>query len=459
MIRISSRHIVAIDRLDSAVNYILKKPSKDPKKEDENWLFIISFDKMTPEIIRKYGSRFSNKVWSKLAFKNAIPSDLIDKYSSSFDDGVWISILNYKPSLTKKYMDKFGPYVLKMLVENGEVTTPESIAKCADKLNDETWFEIAKRDPTVLNKYADKFGDLAWSYFAKIDEITPKIIEMYGHKFGDATWFYFTKINEITPKIIEMYGHKLGSYAWANLIADGKITKDQIDKYGYTFHDDAWQDLAWSRIMDLDMVRKYADKFSEEQLFELAKDIPEFKKYLTLRDRMKGKVTNVSTPKVRSGEQLYKMLVKRQELQYKYDSLKGHYGSKQIPEDSNLPVIEFNLVEVNKAAAKYMYGIIKDWRVQRLGLREFRITEMELNEEVMKDLQSSMASRDVEGQRIAIEKALNTIHSSGPMIEHYGLSKGRLDFLSDMDTSQWDKDMERMSRRKSNIRISLKDKF
>jgi hypothetical protein len=55
---------------------------------------------------------------------------------------------------------------------------------------------------------------------------------------------------------------------------------------------------------------------------------------------------------------------------------------------------------------KYMYTIIKNWRETRLGTRERRLEEMKQNEAILSELQSAMGGRDIEKQRIAIEKAL-----------------------------------------------------
>ncbi len=158
-----------------------------------------------------------------------------------------------------------------------------------------------------------------------------------------------------------------------------------------------------------------------------------------------------------NAEKLYHALLKRQELQYKYDKLHDYYANKEVPEDSKFPVIQFNLIEINQSIAKYIYFIIWDWRRVRLDSRQRRIVEMTQNELILSKLKQAISGRNVEQQRTAIEMGLNTIHSSGSMIEHMGLDKYLLDYLSNMDTTMWDKQIEHMSSSKKDIKISARE--
>lgn len=147
---------------------------------------------------------------------------------------------------------------------------------------------------------------------------------------------------------------------------------------------------------------------------------------------------------VRSGEELYKALLMRQELLYKYRALKEQYGGKTPPPESKLPVFEFETRRIQDVCIDYIHKIIYNWRAARLGDRERRIKEMEQNEAILEKLKAAKGG-SVDVQAEAIELGLNTIHSSGPMIEHLGMSKIMLDHLSNMDTSKWDKQLEFMA--------------
>ncbi len=154
---------------------------------------------------------------------------------------------------------------------------------------------------------------------------------------------------------------------------------------------------------------------------------------------------NKPIPKdVKSGDQLYKTLLMRQELLYKYRTLKEQYAGKTPPPDSRLPVLEFEAKRVQDVCIDYIYKIIFDWRRTRLGDRANRIVEMERNESILEKLKAAKGT-SIDAQAEAIELGLNTIHSSGQMIEHLGLSVVQLDHLSDMDTTKWDKQLEFMA--------------
>ncbi len=175
------------------------------------------------------------------------------------------------------------------------------------------------------------------------------------------------------------------------------------------------------------------------------------KNYLERRDRKTEnteKDVHITTPEIGDGDELYEALLKRQELQYKSDALKEYYRSKPLPDYSKLPVLQFQLNAVNQTLMKYMYDVIYDWRRTRVRDRENRIVEMKQNESILSELKAARNSRDTDKQRLAIEKALNTIHSSGQMIEHYGLEKFLLDYASNMDTTKWDRQLEHMASKK-----------
>ncbi len=204
-----------------------------------------------------------------------------------------------------------------------------------------------------------------------------------------------------------------------------------------------------------------------DELFRRYMEVKNVKKFNTEKDthvttpkiKKPEKSTNNTSPDYESGEEFYSMLLKRQELQYKYNKLKEYYSYKEVPEDSKLPVIQFNLIEVNKRLMRYMYHIIWLWRKRRIGDRARRIKEMTANEARLSELRAAMNSYNVDQQSITIEKALNTMHSSGDMIEHMALDKYRLDYLSDMDTSLWDRQLEHISRDNKQIKISTRDSF
>lgn len=178
-------------------------------------------------------------------------------------------------------------------------------------------------------------------------------------------------------------------------------------------------------------------------------------KLLTDKEKMKDNINNIKIENVEFGDQLYNMLIKRQEIQYKYDHLNHYYKSSgyPIPSDSKLPILEYYLIEINHKIIYYMLYVIENWRETRIDQRELRIKEMEQNEKIIEELKSSLSNRNVQEQRIAIEHALNTIHSSGQMIEHYNLDKSKLDFLSNMDTSTWDKQLQHMANKNYKLKI------
>ncbi len=202
------------------------------------------------------------------------------------------------------------------------------------------------------------------------------------------------------------------------------------------------------QVHDLDSIkdgtlRNYIDK-------KLTQNLKDQQKFQTPE-----KDTNMNYDKVNNGEGLYRLLEKRQELQYKYDYLQNLYNTKSLSQykmpssydmtQSKLKPIKFILSKVNSNLIAYMLKVIIDWRKSRLNTRDAREKEMLINENLIEKLTKAEKSNDVELQRIVIEMALNTIHSSGQMIEHYGLDEHRLDYLSDMDTSRWDRELLHMA--------------
>ncbi len=179
-----------------------------------------------------------------------------------------------------------------------------------------------------------------------------------------------------------------------------------------------------------------------------------------------------------SGHKLYLMLLKRQELQYKTDELYSRYsGAAQwnygkTPNDSDLPILQYNLIQINKKIIDYILYIIKDWKSRRVKTN--RGEEWEINTKIIQTLTNvskyspSRITKNesnsekmrrwrkiINTQRIPIEVALNAMHTGGPMIQHLGLDKFKLDYLSNIDTSVWDKQLERMSSQNlNNIKLS-----
>ncbi len=178
---------------------------------------------------------------------------------------------------------------------------------------------------------------------------------------------------------------------------------------------------------------------------------------------------NITTPNIQRGNGLYEALLKRQELQYKYDILSDYYNNKsggsrdwKFPSSEKfkngvLPVIKFNLISVNKTIITFLFSVINNWRKERLNTRLTRIPEMEQNEVILEELESAKTSKNINQQRMAIEKALNTVHSHGEMIEHVGIERAALDYLSNMDTTKWDRELEHMASSKNKIVISSRD--
>ncbi len=417
--------------------------------DDWNWYAQNKPQLLIPAVINKFG-------------KN---SDFETR--KNFDSDTWTYISDYNPEVIKRFADSLSKYDWQCILDKH----PEYINKFGLYLTHIVWYYFSRMDEDfvdkiftkeVINKFLDRFNeDIISSLAENHAELIPKEVLEKNH--GNLSSNAWDKIAEKMPQyisedLIEKYGKIFGRWTWNFLI---KKNPNLLFKFFDKMDGNARSLIVYENpeLFSDEVIEKYIDKLNHEDLMYLYKTHPSVKKLLTQRERMKENVTNVSTPRINTknnengGEQLYRMLIKRQELQYKYDHLKNYYQGKTIPAESDLPVLEFNLIAVNKVVMNYMYHIIYDWRKTRLEARQRRIVEMLQNEKLLTDLQNAIKSRNVEEQRLVIERALNTIHSSGQMIEHYGLKKYKLDFLSDMDTTQWDKEMEHIA----SVKISSRD--
>ncbi len=299
--------------------------------------------------------------------------------------------------------------------------------------------------PEILRSIYQKSGDVNMLYVSLAENInTPQDIldEMGDRESTQEEVALNTNTHKNTLiRLIKRFLEKDETVCMIKILRNTSLPK--TIKYNIIKSEKFYNNLS-KRFLSNTMIKKEKLK---KQYFEKERDV------------------NMSGYDIESSTMFYDMLEKRQELQYKYDSLNELYNPRPytkliMPEsvnrdDSKLPIIRFNLNQVNEKLIKYMCFVITDWRSTRLRDRDRRINEMLKNEKIISLLESLENTKDLEKQRVAIDIALNTIHSSGSMIDHYGIDIYKLDYISNMDTTQWDRELEHMASSEiKNIKLS-----
>lgn len=150
-------------------------------------------------------------------------------------------------------------------------------------------------------------------------------------------------------------------------------------------------------------------------------------------------------------QDFYKLLLKRQEYLYKYQILgqrKNRYG---LSDTANMRYLQIKaeLEQINKKLTVLLHGQIKSWLTNigaRLKESDFekedhgeKGTIININFSIVKALENA---KTMDEDNLAIERAINAIHTSDdPMLGTASVLL--LDYLSNIDTTAWDKDLER----------------
>ncbi len=160
----------------------------------------------------------------------------------------------------------------------------------------------------------------------------------------------------------------------------------------------------------------------------------------------------------------FKNLEKQRELLYKYDN------QRNFSNNENLDKLKYDIIFLNKIIIKHILRRLGNWLKEHKKFVgddfldetypswHFKLKrEYENNSKTYFKLYESFRGFDLNKQRNAIEEALILIHTNGKMTEYYGLDKEDMDYLSDMSTEQWDRQLAYAKRKHSDIRLSARD--
>ncbi len=318
-------------------------------------------------------------------------------------------------------------------------------------------FSFIKDNQHLVHMINSIFNEFVYSYDITTDELTTiynLLKVLYDAQLYKTTLYGIAKNNNTSSNILTDIYKNSKEIEFSLALASNKNTPQEI--INVLFNSDiqnVCRALAENENLSFEMVEKIINKNPDDKyLYTLLIDNDGLsnssKQFVSKMFAIKFFINEKTKSNKLNFE---KEILKRQELQYKYDKLKEYYGKKEIPEDSKLPIIRFELLQVNKKVIKHMYNIITGW-VKYHSEEGYGKLEVQ-NEEIAKKLLESLNFDSVERQRIPIEMALNAIHYGGEMIEYFGLHDVLLHYFSNIDTTQWDRELEHMA--SNNIKIKL----
>jgi hypothetical protein len=342
-------------------------------------------------------------------------------------------------------------------------TVPESWKGEYDikKEKEENSFLLGTINKNFVESYADKFTTDDWDFIIQYQSwygnsiIPSNLLDKYADKLNKNSWVSLVcsdlrPINEMDTNIVLQY------------LTDTKLFSIWVNNLLFR-HPARVKDIPLNILIS----RINYDLLYQQGVQKLCEVSPEFNQYFLTRHTDTAKIRPVDTPEPnpdfmgnsilgRVNENLFETLVYRQKTLYQYEMLRGEYKNKPVPDDSKLPILEANLAEANNILIKYLTKVMSYW----IGIASsteanayFHKKSLEVNRPILTLLENADT---LHKQKIAIEGTLNTFHNSGKMIEWLGLTKGQLDYLSNMDTTRWDKELVHMASKNYKHKIMSK---